>query len=45
MQKRLLVPSRVRQVPRQFSWVDQRAGSVIGTSLTAMPRHWHCICF
>ena len=24
MQKRLLVPSRVRQVPRQFSWVDQR---------------------
>ena len=24
MQKRLLVPSRVRQVPRQFSWIDQR---------------------
>ena len=24
MQKRLLVPSRVRQVPRQFSWVDHR---------------------
>ena len=24
MQKRLLVPSRVRRVPRQFSWVDQR---------------------
>ena len=24
MQKRQLVPSRVRRVPRQFSWVDQR---------------------
>ena len=24
MQKRLLVPSRVRRVPRQFSWIDQR---------------------
>lgn len=24
MQKRLLDPSRVRRVPRQFSWVDQR---------------------
>jgi len=24
MQKRLLVPSRVRRVPRRFSWVDQR---------------------
>jgi len=24
MQKRLLIPSRVRQVPRQFSWLDQR---------------------
>jgi len=24
MQKRLLVPSRVRQVPQQFSWVDHR---------------------
>jgi len=24
MQKRLLVPSRLRRVPRQFSWVDQR---------------------
>ena len=24
MLKRLLVPSRVRRVPRQFSWVDQR---------------------
>jgi len=24
MQKRVLIPSRVRQVPRQFSWVDQR---------------------
>jgi len=24
MQKRLLVPSRVRRVPHQFSWVDQR---------------------
>ena len=24
MQKRLLVPSRVRQVPHQFSWVDHR---------------------
>ena len=24
MQKRLLIPERVRQVPRQFSWVDQR---------------------
>ena len=24
MQKRLLLPSRVRRVPRQFSWVDQR---------------------
>jgi hypothetical protein len=24
MKKRLLVPSRVRRVPRQFSWVDQR---------------------
>jgi hypothetical protein len=24
MQKRLWVPSRVRRVPRQFSWVDQR---------------------
>jgi hypothetical protein len=24
MQKRLLVPSRVRRVPQQFSWVDQR---------------------
>ena len=24
MQKRLLVPARVRRVPRQFSWVDQR---------------------
>jgi hypothetical protein len=24
MEKRLLLPSRVRQVPRQFSWVDQR---------------------
>ncbi len=24
MQKHLLIPSRVRQVPRQFSWVDQR---------------------
>ena len=24
MQKRLLIPSRVRRVPRQFSWVDQR---------------------
>jgi len=24
MQKRLLVPSRVCRVPRQFSWVDQR---------------------
>ena len=24
MQKRLLIPSQVRRVPRQFSWVDQR---------------------
>ena len=24
MQKRLLLPSRVRRVPRQFSWIDQR---------------------
>jgi hypothetical protein len=24
MQKRLLVPARVRRVPQQFSWVDQR---------------------
>lgn len=24
MRKRLLIPSRVRQVPRQFSWLDQR---------------------
>jgi hypothetical protein len=24
MQKRLLIPSRVRRIPRQFSWVDQR---------------------
>ncbi len=24
MQKRLLVPSRARRIPRQFSWVDQR---------------------
>ncbi len=24
MQKRLLVPSRVRRIPRQFSWVDHR---------------------
>lgn len=24
MQKRLLIPERVRRVPRQFSWVDQR---------------------
>jgi hypothetical protein len=24
MNKRLLVPARVRRVPRQFSWVDQR---------------------
>lgn len=24
MQKHLLVPSRVRQLPRQFSWIDQR---------------------
>jgi hypothetical protein len=24
MRKRLLVPSRVRRVPRQFSWIDQR---------------------
>jgi hypothetical protein len=24
MQKRLLVPSRVRRIPQQFSWVDQR---------------------
>ena len=24
MQKRVLIPSRVREVPRQFSWVDQR---------------------
>ncbi len=24
MQKHLLVPSRVRRVPRQFSWIDQR---------------------
>lgn len=24
MHKRLLVPARVRQVPRQFSWIDQR---------------------
>ena len=24
MQKRVLIPARVRQVPRQFSWVDQR---------------------
>jgi len=24
MQKRLLNPSRMRRVPRQFSWVDQR---------------------
>lgn len=24
MQKRLLLPSRVRRVPRRFSWVDQR---------------------
>jgi hypothetical protein len=24
MQKRLLISSRVRRVPRQFSWVDQR---------------------
>jgi len=24
MQKRLLIPSRVRRVPQQFSWVDQR---------------------
>lgn len=24
MQKRLLVPSRVRRVPQQFSWIDQR---------------------
>lgn len=24
MQKRLLVPSRVRRIPCQFSWIDQR---------------------
>jgi len=24
MQKHLLVPARVRQIPRQFSWIDQR---------------------
>jgi len=24
MQKRLLVPSRVRRIPAQFSWIDQR---------------------
>jgi hypothetical protein len=24
MQKRLLVPSRVRRIPDQFSWIDQR---------------------
>ncbi len=24
MQKRLLIPSRVRRIPRQFSWVDHR---------------------
>ena len=24
MQKRLLVPSRVRRIPHQFSWIDQR---------------------
>jgi len=24
MQKRLLVPSRVRRIPPQFSWIDQR---------------------
>jgi hypothetical protein len=24
MQKHLLVPSRVRRIPRQFSWIDQR---------------------
>lgn len=24
MQKRVLIPARVRRVPRQFSWVDQR---------------------
>ena len=24
MQKRLLVPSRVRRIPEQFSWIDQR---------------------
>ena len=24
MQKRLLVPSRVRRIPGQFSWIDQR---------------------
>ncbi|MGA8185195.1 MAG: hypothetical protein WB819_16320 [Terriglobia bacterium] len=24
MEKHLLIPSRVRRVPRQFSWVDQR---------------------
>ena len=24
MQKRLLIPSRVRRIPRQFSWIDQR---------------------
>jgi hypothetical protein len=24
MQKRLLVPSRMRRIPEQFSWIDQR---------------------
>ena len=24
MQKRVLVPSRLRRIPRQFSWIDQR---------------------
>ncbi len=24
MQKHLLIPSRLRQIPRQFSWIDQR---------------------
>jgi hypothetical protein len=39
MQKRLLVPSRVRRVPRQFSWVDQRLvrdNHMAGCSLEAL---------
>jgi len=38
MQKRLLDPTRVRRIPRQFSWVDQRLvreQRLLGTSVQA----------